>query len=196
VVGSFRGADVASASRQFRDPPPLPSERLVQDLIVRTGGAMDSVFGRSDRGGGLYPRKGGRRIALNALEEVDAADVLPFRVDGSRVRYAVALRERRRSIGGEDLLAATLMVWDSAGGWRQFVFHPALPTFNRGAPGPGSYGPPVYWRRMEAVSEFAFERDYIWLEQVNVQDGSILWTVMEPSSNTVVAAAEVAGPCD
>jgi len=30
---------------------------------------------------------------------------------------------------------------------------------------------------------------------VDVADDAVLWTVLEPRSNTVVAAAEVDGPC-
>ena len=45
------------------------------------------------------------------------------------------------------------------------------------------------------IAGFAFERDYLWMEQVAVEDSSVLWTVIDPRSNTVVAAAEVAGAC-
>jgi hypothetical protein len=45
------------------------------------------------------------------------------------------------------------------------------------------------------VSGFAFRRDYLWMEQVNVEDGSVLWVILEPRGNTVVAAAEMEGPC-
>jgi len=33
------------------------------------------------------------------------------------------------------------------------------------------------------------------MEQVNVADQSVLWVILEPRSNTVVAAAEMEGPC-
>jgi hypothetical protein len=45
------------------------------------------------------------------------------------------------------------------------------------------------------VSGFAFGRDYLWMEQVNVGDGSILWLILEPRGNNLVPAAEVDGPC-
>ena len=36
---------------------------------------------------------------------------------------------------------------------------------------------------------------YLWMEKVDVAYDAVLWTVLEPRSNTVVAAAEVDGPC-
>jgi hypothetical protein len=54
---------------------------------------------------------------------------------------------------------------------------------------------PVYWRRLDAVSGFAYGRDYLWMEQVDVQDGRVLWVMLEPRSNTLVAAAETEGGC-
>jgi hypothetical protein len=113
------------------------------------------------------------------------------------VRYAVSLRERRRTARGAEILAATVMIWDASGGWRQTAFRPTLLEYRRSRPRRAYAGatPPVYWRRLDAVSGFAFGRDYIWMEQVDVEEGNVLWVVLEPQSNTVVAAAEMENRC-
>jgi hypothetical protein len=136
-------------------------------------------------------------LSLNGLADEDAADVLAFRLDDSRVRYAVSLRERQRTARGNEVLAATVMVWDGSGSWRQTIFRPTLLEYRRRRLARAYTGstPPLYWRRLEAVSGFAFRRDYLWMEQVNVEDGSVLWVILEPRGNTVVAAAEMEGPC-
>jgi hypothetical protein len=33
------------------------------------------------------------------------------------------------------------------------------------------------------------------MEQVDVRDGSVLWGIIQPRGNVVVAAAQVEGPC-
>jgi hypothetical protein len=33
------------------------------------------------------------------------------------------------------------------------------------------------------------------MEQVDVRDGTVLWGILQPGDNVVVAAAEMAGPC-
>jgi hypothetical protein len=33
------------------------------------------------------------------------------------------------------------------------------------------------------------------MEQVNVRDGTVIWGIVQPRGNVVVAAAEMAGPC-
>ena len=54
---------------------------------------------------------------------------------------------------------------------------------------------PIYWRRLQPISDFAFRRDNLWMEQVDVRDGSVRWGIVQPRENVVVAAAEVDGPC-
>jgi hypothetical protein len=54
---------------------------------------------------------------------------------------------------------------------------------------------PIYWRRLQPISDFAFRRDDLWMEQVDVRDGSVRWGIVQPRENLVVAAAEVDGPC-
>ena len=44
------------------------------------------------------------RLEINTLADVDAADVIAFRVAGDRVRYAVSLRARRVSARGDTLV--------------------------------------------------------------------------------------------
>ena len=60
---------------------------------------------------------------------------------------------------------------------------------------PEAHSSRLFWRRLAPVSGFAFKRDYLWMEQVNVEDGTVLWVILEPRGNTVVAAAEMDGPC-
>jgi hypothetical protein len=109
----------------------------------------------------------------------------------------VSLRERRRTARGIEVLAAVVMVWDSSGTWKQVVFRPTLLEYRRRRLVRAFAGAtqPVYWRRLDAVSGFAYERDYLWMEQVDVQDGRVLWVMLEPRSNTLVAAAETEGGC-
>jgi hypothetical protein len=89
------------------------------------------------------------------------------------------------------------MVWDGSGGWRQIVFRPTLLEYRRHRLARAYAGStaPLFWRRLEAVSGFAFRRDYLWMEQVDVEAGSVLWVILEPRGNTVVAAAEMEGAC-
>ena len=199
VVGSFRApGDDLFTDRRFRDALPPPDADLTDSLLGWTSRAMDSL---------LVPRMAGRelplttptghRLELNGLGDEDAADVLPFRLDDGRIRYAVSLRERRRTATGADAVAAIVMVWDASGVWRQVVFRPTLLDLRRGrlAGARGQRTPPVFWRRLEPVSGFAFGRDYLWMEQVNVEEHTVLWVILEPRGNTVVAAAVVEGPC-
>lgn len=195
VFGSFRGTDPGSHEVGYRREPAAPGGELTDTLLNRTTRVMDSV---------LEAHLGSRDNPLaavadppvvNTLEDVDAADVIPFRVYQDRVRYAVALRVRRVTQRGDTVLAATLMVWDSAGTWRQFVFRPTLLQLHRGLLQPRSGWAPLFWRRLTAVDAFAGERDNLWMEQVDVSDGTVRWGIVEPEYNTIVAAADVGGPC-
>jgi hypothetical protein len=60
---------------------------------------------------------------------------------------------------------------------------------------PFAGGRPLFWRRLSAVTDFSFQRDNLWMEQVNVNDGSVIWGIIQPADNVVVAAAEMDGPC-
>jgi hypothetical protein len=139
----------------------------------------------------------GARLELNTLADVDAADVIAFRVADDRVRYAVSLRARRIAARGDTLVATAVMVWDSAGAWQQTIFRPTLLALRRGRLEPWSSAArrPIYWRRLQPISDFAFRRDDLWMEQVDVRDGSVRWGIVQPRENLVVAAAEVDGPC-
>lgn len=53
----------------------------------------------------------------------------------------------------------------------------------------------IFWRRLEPISDFGFERDNLWMEQVDVGEGNVIWGIIQPRGNVVVAAAEVEGPC-
>ena len=179
-----------------RKQVPTPSDSLLSVLVDRTARAMDSVV--ADR----YPSLGLRamdvtRLEVNTLADFDAADVVAFRAAPGQVRYAVSLRERRIRGGSADTLVATsVMVWDSAGAWRQMVFEPTLlAAYGGRLDAWGPVGRPLYWRRLQPIADVAFERDNLWMEQVNVRDGSVLWGIVQPRGNVVVAAAEIDGPC-
>jgi hypothetical protein len=53
----------------------------------------------------------------------------------------------------------------------------------------------VYWRRLSAVTDIGLRRDNLWMEQVDVRDGTVVWGIIQPRDNVVVAAAEMEGPC-
>jgi len=195
VFGSFRGTDPGSHEVAYRRDPAAPGRGLMDTLLARTTREMDSVLdahlGSRDRplAAAGYPPE------INSLEDIDAADVIPFRVYSDRVRYAVALRVRRLTQRGDTVLAATLMVWDSAGTWRQFVFRPTLIELHRGRLVPRTGWAPLFWRRLTAVDAFAGDRDDLWLEQVDVAGGTVRWGIVEPEYNVIVASADVGGPC-
>jgi hypothetical protein len=172
-----------------------PSAALVNQLIERTALYLDSTFAAQHAGLQLRPLHS-EQIEVNTLADIDAADVIPFRAGGGRVRYAVSLRQRRLGGGRDTLVATAVMAWDSAGAWRQEIFQPTLLSSSGGrldAFGPA--GRPVYWRRLQPISDVAYSRDNIWMEQVNVRDGRVVWGIIQPRGNVVVAAAEVEGAC-
>jgi hypothetical protein len=138
-----------------------------------------------------------RRPAINSLADADAADVIPIRLDDGRVRYAVSLRVGRTTARGTEALASIVMIWDATLAWRQVVFLPTLLEYGRRGPvrALGGRTAPLYWRRLQPVSGFAFKRDYVWMEQVDVTAGSVRWVILEPRGNTVVAAADVEDGC-
>ena len=125
------------------------------------------------------------------------AEVVALWAGEGRVRYAVALRVRREGPRGTTLLASTVMIWDESGAWRQSVFAPAVTLLRRGQlePHPDAPTPPVYWSRLDAVSGFGLDRDYLIVEQMDVDAYSVIWGAIEGRSNNIVAAAEVGGAC-
>jgi hypothetical protein len=179
-----------------RPPVPEPSDSLVRVLLDRTTRAMDSTVAERYPALRLRPLAGAR-LEINTLADLDAADVVAFRAGEDRIRYAVSLRARRVGTGGRDTLVATsVMVWDSAGAWRQSLFHPTvLAAYGGRLDRYGQTGRPLYWRRLQPISDVAYPRDNLWMEQVNVRDGTVLWGILQPRGNVVVAAAEMEGPC-
>jgi hypothetical protein len=156
---------------------------------------MDSTLGSRVRSLSLRAADD-PRLEINTLSDIDAADVIPFRPAASAVRFAVSLRVRRITNGGDTLLAATVMAWDSAGAWQQVIFRPTVVSLRRGRLAPyGASRRGLFWRRLQPISDFAFERDNLWMEQVDVRDGSVLWGIIQPRGHVVVAAAQVEGPC-
>jgi hypothetical protein len=198
VLGSFLSTGEAGRRERglVRRPQiPEPSPSLVSRLVQRTAWYLDSTLAGRYPGLELRPLHSGR-IEINTLADLDAADVIAFRADGGRVRYAVSLRLRRVAGGRDTLVATGVTAWDSAGAWRQEIFHPTLLSSTGGRL--DAYGPrgrPVYWRRLQPISDVAYRRDNIWMEQVNVRDGRVVWGIIQPRGNVVVAAAEVEGVC-
>jgi hypothetical protein len=199
VVGSFRARDASwsAPSTYLREPPDEPGPALVDSLLDRTRQVMDSLLQQRLAPRDLPLENTAGRIAVNTLDDEDAADVLAFRLDDGRVRYAVSLREHRRTARQVDALAAVVMVWDGTLVWRQVVFRPTLLQEGRRGPVRPVDGRtrPMYWRRLSAISGFAFKRDYLWMEQVDVGGGQVRWVILEPKSNTIVAAADVEDGC-
>lgn len=199
VLGSFTRSDSSApgeiAEFRQREPVAPPGTMLVDELIARTGRAMDSVL--AARFPSLVLRgPADSRLELNTLSDVDAADVISFRSAPGRVRFAVSLRERRITAGDDTLLAATVMAWDSAGTWQQTIFRPTLLSFRRGRLAPyGALRRSIFWRRLQPISDFGFQRDNLWMEQVDVGEGSVIWGIIQPRGNVVVAAAQVEAPC-
>jgi hypothetical protein len=199
VLGSLRLGAAAERTTEGglvrRDSLAEPSAGLIGELVGRTERALDSTLGADYRPLALEADPDAR-LEINTLADVDAADVIAFRVTDARVRYAVSLRARRVSARGDTLVGAAVMVWDSAGAWRQDIFRPTLLLLRNGRLEPwGTRGRTVYWRRLQPISDFAFPRDDLWMEQVDVRDGSVRWGIVQPRENLVVAAAEVDGPC-
>jgi hypothetical protein len=202
----LRGPVLASLTRshasgagtdEFRHRSPLipPSPELASELVRRTAIAMDSILYPAYRSLNLR-RADDIDLEINTLADIDAADVTAYRARPNTVRFAVSLRERRITGERDTVLAATVMVWDSTGAWQQFVFRPTVLSFRRGRLAPyGALRRSIFWRRLQPISDFGFDRDNLWMEQVDVRGGSVLWGILQPTGNVVVAAAEVEGPC-
>lgn len=194
VVGSLVAGSGGTESFQEREAPPAPSDSLIRILVDRTRRAIDSTLATRYRKVEAHAIPDGL-LEVNTLADIDAADIVPYHVDGGRVRYAVSLRERRVS-RGDTLVVAGVMAWDSAGAWQQTVFRPTFLFLRRGRLEPYEPSRGIYWRRLSAVSDFAgYGRDNLWMEQVDVRTASVLWGIVQPSDNVVVAAAEMEGPC-
>jgi hypothetical protein len=198
VLASITRADASGTEAddfRRRSEVAAPGPDLTDALIRRTAMAMDSVLYLAYRSLDLR-RADDIDLEINTLADIDAADVTSYRARASTLRYAVSLRERRITRERDTVLAATVMVWDSAGSWQQFIFRPTLLSLRRGRLAPyGALRRSLYWRRLQPISDFAFERDNLWMEQVDVRGSSILWGILQPTGNVVVAAAEVEGPC-
>lgn len=202
----LRGPVLASLTRshasgagtdEFRRRSALtpPSPELTSELVRRTAIAMDSVLYSTYRSLNLR-RADDIELEINTLADIDAADVTAYRARPNTVRFAVSLRERRITGERDTVLAATVMAWDSAGAWQQFVFRPTVLSFRRGRLAPyGALRRSIFWRRLQPISDFGFDRDNLWMEQVDVRGGGVLWGILQPTGNVVVAAAEVEGPC-
>jgi hypothetical protein len=200
VLGSFTRSDTAALEREnrefhAREPVPPPGGGLTDELLGRTERVMDSVLHANFRSLSLLkPRDS--RVEINTLADVDAADVTAYRSGPGAVRYAVSLRARRITGGSDTLVASTVMVWDSGGAWQQTIFRPTLISLRRGRLAPyGALRRSLFWRRLQPISDFGFARDNVWMEQVDVRAGSVLWGIIQPRGNVVVAAAEVDPPC-
>ena len=160
VLGSFLAADEAGRRRMpgfaggSRSRYQVPD--LVDELIARTGRAMDSVLAGLLPGLELRPPRR-PRLEINTLFGRGCGGRDPFRSGAGRVRFAVSLRERRITAGDDTLLAATVMAWDSAGTWQQRSFGPTLLSFVGGRLAPyGALRRSIFWRRLQPISDFGF----------------------------------------
>jgi hypothetical protein len=200
VLASFTrraASDNDDKEEEFRprEPVPSPGKGLTDELIGRTAAAMDSALADNFHSLALE-RPAVAGLEINTLSDFDAADVTAYRANPGTVRYAVSLRSRRITRGGDTLVAATVMTWDSAGAWQQTIFRPTLLSLTRGHLSPyGALRRSLFWRRLQPISDFAFPRDNLWMEQVDVRRGNILWGIIQPRGNVVVAAAEVDASC-
>ena len=187
-----------SSESRWRDAPPRPTPELEEELIARTARDMDSVLAaRLPRAATPLEVPNGQRLMIDPLEDIDAAEVVPVWVGTDRVRYAVAIRARRITPAGETLLASTVMIWAADTSWRQTVLSPTVMLLRNGQlrEFEAAGMPPLYWRRLDAISGFGMDRDYLFVEQVDVAEQSVLWGAIEVRSNDVVGAAEVGGVC-
>lgn len=199
VVGSFRSADSRwpVSDRYTRSTLPEAGRTLVDTLLLETSRIMDSLLEQRLTARDLPLTRATRELAINTLDNEDAADVVPFRLDDGRIRYAVSLREYRRTARGTDAMAAIVMVFDESLQYQQIVFRPTLLELGRRGPtrALGNRTLPLFWRRLQPVSGFAFSRDYLWMEQVDVSTGAVRWVILEPKDNILVAAADVEDGC-
>ena len=182
----------------YRRSPPLdPEPELIDTLVERTGLVLDSILALRLPARELPLSGGYHRLAINSLADEDAADVVAIRLDDGRIRYAVSLRDTRRTARGTQGLGSIVMIWDATLSWRQIVFLPTFLEYGRRGPVRALAGrtPPLYWRRLQPVSGFAFQRDYLWMEQVDVTTGAVRWVILEPKGNVIVAAADVEDGC-
>ncbi len=186
---------LASSEIRRRVPPAPPSPSRIDSLIRWSEQAMDADLARRAPADWtpFLPRKD-RWIEVNTLATIDAVDLIPLRI-GAEERYAVALRLRRIMAGADTLLAATVMLWDSAGTESRVLLEPTLLALRRGRMSPVPGFAPLYWRRLESIAGFGLGPDFIWLEQVSPTDGAVLWAVLSPVDHTTVAAARV-GRCN
>jgi hypothetical protein len=198
VLGTFLSAEDAERQEPDlvrREQPPDPPPALLDELIARTSRHLDSALVAQYPGLEVRPVPG-ERIEVNTLADIGAADVIPFRAAGGRVLYAVSLRQRRVLEGRDTLVTTGVLLWNRDGTWRQEVFRPTvLASVGGRLDAFGPIGRPVYWRRLQPIGDLAYARDNLWMEQVNVRDGRVVWGIIQPAGNVVVAAAEVEGVC-
>ena len=173
---------------EWREPLPEPDSTLVYNLIDWSRRTMDSLLARS------HPSIIARPVPevpvmVNTLAELDAAEVAAYRAGDGRLRYAVSLRERRVA-DRDTLIAAGVFAFDATGTWRQVIFQPLYLDFSRGRLGARGRDD-RYWRRLVALDDFAFDRDNLWMEQVDARTGRVIWGVIQPADNVIVAAAEM-----
>lgn len=200
VLGSFTRSDASDLTDQhrqfrFREPLPEPGGTLADNLIERTARVMDSTLDSRYHSLRLNPPEDSP-LETNTLADIDAAEVISYRAEPGVTRFAISLRQRRITPVGDTVLASTVMAWDSAGAWQQVIFRPTLISLRRGRLSPyGALRRSLFWRRLQPISDFGFQRDNLWMEQVDARDGGVLWGIIQPQGNVVVAAAEVEGPC-
>lgn len=172
----------------WRKPLPELDSALVHTLIGWSRHTMDSLLARSHSS--IIARPVPEvPVVVNTLADFDAAEIAPYRAGDGRVRYAVSLRERRVA-DRDTLIAAGVFAFDETGAWQQVIFRPLYLNFRRGR-ATSRGGDDRFWRRLAAVDDFSFDRDNLWMEQVDARTGRVIWGIIQPADNVVVAAAEM-----
>ncbi len=172
----------------WRDPLPELDSALVHDLIGWGRHTMDSLLARSHSS--IIARPVPEvPVVVNTLSDFDAAEIASYRAGDGRLRYAVSLRERRVA-GRDTLIAAGVFAFDETGAWQQVIFRPLYLNFRRGR-ATARGGDDRFWRRLAAVDDFSFDRDNLWMEQVDARTGRVIWGIVQPADNVIVAAAEM-----
>ena len=179
--------------------------RAARGAVAGAGGPAHRPHASADLDSALarrVPRPPGAAAPLRAdrgqhAGRSDAADVIPSAPASGRIRYAVSLRQRR-VLGGRRYPGQrpAVMVWDSAGAWRQDDL-PPHPARLRSAAGSTPSG-----RRPAGLLAPAAAHQRLRLSSGQYLDGAgrrprrqRAWGIIQPRANVVVAAAEVEGAC-
>ena len=180
-----------------RDSVPAPSAGLTGELVGRTERALDSHARRR------LPRARAQRRSARTRSRSTRWPTSTRPTSSPSGSRPTGCATPSRFAPGASPRAATrwcgtaVMVWDSAGAWRQGIFRPTLLRLRGGRLEPwGARGRPIYWRRLQPISDFAFRaRRSLDGAGGRRATAACAGASLQPRENVVVAAAEVDGPC-